>query len=62
MKIHSLFHLSLLELASEDLVSKQVMSPPLPPSVEIESDEEWEVEEILDLLWKTPVLGQMVGL
>lgn len=46
MKIHPVFHVSLLEPASSDPTPDQVI-PPLPP-VEIEGHEEWEVEEVLD--------------
>lgn len=46
MKIHPVFHVSLLESASEDPIEGQVMPPPLP--VEIEDHKEWEVKEISD--------------
>lgn len=46
MKIHPVFHVSLLEPASEDPVEGQTMPPP--PPVEIEGNEKREVEEVLD--------------
>lgn len=48
LKIDPVFHLSLLEPASEHPVSGQFMPPP--PPVEIEAHEEWDVEEVLDSL------------
>lgn len=48
MKIHPVFHVSLLESVSK-LVSPRA-SEPAPPPVVIEDHEEWEVEAILD--WK----------
>jgi len=46
MKIHSVFHISLLEPASTDPLPGQIQPPPL--SVIIEDEPKWEVEEILD--------------
>lgn len=46
MKIHPAFDISLLKPASEDPVEAQVM--PSPPPVEIEGNEKWEVEKVLD--------------
>jgi len=45
MKIHPVFHISLLEPASTDPLPGQIQ-PPL-PLVIIEHEPEWEVEEIL---------------
>jgi len=46
MKIHPVFHISLLEPASTDPLPGQIQ--PTPPPVIIEEEPEWEVEEILD--------------
>ena len=46
MKIHPVFHISLLEPASADPLPGQIQPPP--PPVIIEDEPEWEVEEILD--------------
>jgi len=46
MKIHPVFHISLLEPASTDPLPGQIQPPP--PPVIIEDEPEWEVEEILD--------------
>ena len=49
IKIHSVFHSSLLRLYREDLLPNQRL-PPAPP-VEIKGEQEWEVKEILDSRW-----------
>ncbi|KAH0605690.1 uncharacterized protein H6S33_004912 [Morchella sextelata] len=46
MKIHLVFHVSLLSPAANDPLPGQKQLPP--PPVEIEGQEEWEVEDILD--------------
>ena len=46
MKIHNIFHYNLLRKASTDLLTNQVNEPL--PSVIINNEEEWEVEDILD--------------
>ena len=46
MKIHPIFHASLLEIYHESTISGR--SQPTPPSVEIDGCEEYEVESILD--------------
>ncbi|KAH0610200.1 uncharacterized protein H6S33_011727 [Morchella sextelata] len=46
MKIHPVFHVSLLSPEANDPLPGQQRLPP--PPVEIEGEEEWEVEDILD--------------
>lgn len=46
MKVHSVFQVSLLEPATEDLFQGQI-SPPL-PLVEIDGKEDYTVQEVLD--------------
>ena len=46
MKIHPVFHVSLLEPYKESTLPGRVQEPP--PPIEIEGDEEFEVSEILD--------------
>jgi hypothetical protein len=46
MKIHNVFHVSLLDPASNDPYPGQVVPPP--PPVEGEGEDEWRVEEIFD--------------
>ncbi|KAH0605094.1 uncharacterized protein H6S33_005076 [Morchella sextelata] len=46
MKIHPVFHVSLLSPKANDPLPGQQQL--LPPPVEIEGEEEWEVEDILD--------------
>jgi hypothetical protein len=46
MKVHNVFHVSLLDTASSDPYPGQVVPPP--PPVEIDGEEEWRVEEIFD--------------
>ncbi|KAH0614164.1 uncharacterized protein H6S33_006050 [Morchella sextelata] len=46
MKVHPVFHLSLLSSAANDPLPGQQQLPP--PPVEVEGQEEWEVENILD--------------
>ncbi|KAH0602650.1 uncharacterized protein H6S33_008300 [Morchella sextelata] len=46
MKIHPVFHVSLLSPAANDPLPGQEQLPP--PPIEIEGQEEWEVEDILD--------------
>jgi len=46
MKVHPVFHVSLLEPYRESVFPGRVQDPP--PSIEIENHEEYEVEKILD--------------
>jgi hypothetical protein len=44
--VHPVFHVSLLEPHTSSDIPGRTQSPP--PAVEIEDEEEWEVEEVLD--------------
>ena len=46
MKIHNVFHVSLLEPYSESMIPGRMRPPP--PPVIVDAHEEFEVEEILD--------------
>ena len=46
VRLHPVFHVSLLEHAASDPFPGQV-SPP-PPAVLVDGEEEWEVESVLD--------------
>jgi len=46
MKIHPVFHISLLELYTENTIPRRISKPP--PIIEIDSFKEYEVEAILD--------------
>ena len=46
MKVHPVFHISLLEPAALDPLLGQLQPPP--PPVIIDEEPEWEVDEIID--------------
>ena len=46
MKVHPIFHVSLLEPAASDPLPGQLQ--PAPPPVIIDEELEWEVDEIVD--------------
>ena len=46
MKIHPVFHTNLLRLDPDDPLPGQIQEPPLP--IEIDGEEEYEVESVLD--------------
>ena len=46
MKVHPVFHVSLLGTTANDPLSGQHIEPP--PPVIVDGEESWEVEEILD--------------
>ena len=46
MKIHPVFHVSLLSLAPSNPVPGQQQAPP--PPIEIEGEQEWEVDQVMD--------------
>ncbi|KAH0358938.1 hypothetical protein KCU65_g10168, partial [Aureobasidium melanogenum] len=50
MRVHPVFNVHLLRPASEDFLPGQ--RPPEPPPIEVEGIEQWEVEEVVDSLWK----------
>ena len=46
VRIHPVFHVSLLELAADDPFPWQTQPPP--PPIEVDGEEEWEVERIVN--------------
>ena len=47
MKIHPVFHVSLLEPKTKDII-QQMSTPAPPPPIEIDQDLEYEVDAVLD--------------
>ena len=58
MKIHFVFHVSLLKLAVTDSLSNHIFSSL--SSVEVDDDEEFEVDEILDFRYHYRKLQYLV--
>src|SRR5690606_22212287 len=56
--IHPVFHVSLLEPYIPNEIPNRIHEPP--PPIEIDNDEEWEVEEILDSFVKRRKLYYVV--
>ena len=62
IKVHPVRHVSELEPAANDPYPGQIIPPP--PPVEIDGEEEWEVEEVLDAkirYWKLQYLIKWTG-
>jgi len=57
-QVHDVFHISLLTKAPHDMIPGR--KPMNPPPVIIDSEEEWEVEEILDSRFKNKQLQYLV--
>ncbi|MBW0522673.1 hypothetical protein O181_062388 [Austropuccinia psidii MF-1] len=56
--VHSVFHVSLLELVEKSSIPKQNQLPP--PPVLVEEQEEWEVAQVLDSKLKRGKLWYLV--
>lgn len=58
MKVHPVFHVSLLEAHKESSIPGKLQQPPLP--VEIDGTEKYEVQEILDSKFRRRSLYYLV--
>ena len=58
MRIHPVFHVSLLEPARDDPLPGQIQPPP--PPVVVEGEDEYEVEEVLDARIRRGVLQYLI--
>jgi len=58
MKVHPVFHVSLLETYSESTLLNRIQPPP--PCVEIEDHVEYEVEQVLDSRWRRGKLEYLI--
>jgi len=58
MRIHNVFHVSLLDLAANNPVEGQIIPPP--PQVDVEGQVEWHVQKGLDSKFVRNRLGYLV--
>jgi len=58
MRIHNVFHVSLLDLAANNPLEGQIIPPP--PQVDVEGQVEWQVQEGLDSKFVRNRLGYLV--
>lgn len=58
MKVHPVFHVSLLETYSESTLLNRIQPPP--PCIEFEDHVEYEVEQVLDSRWRRGKLEYLI--